>query len=151
MEQNGSLIAAGIFLLVLVPFFVNAFSKRKKHTQICGNTINYDSALKEFWFISPRTRQQLLAVLETPGIFENYAYTFDSETMCLTFCHELTGYTASCVVFLEPQKGGTRIRLIWIRGRLDAPKAGTRLLFSENVFCHDVLQATPVPYDPKKL
>ena len=147
MGTVGVLIVAMMVFVVLLPAFVDSFRNLGEHRRMLGGIVNHDPLQREFWYSSPRTVWEILGILEKPGVYEEYSYHFDREKMTLTLQRALTGHKAECIVFLEERGSGTRIRLYWTYSRLEGQKMGTEIIFYENFFCRDVLEACPIPYD----
>lgn len=147
MGTVGILIVAVMVIVVLLPAFADSFRNLGEHQRMLGNVVNHDPLQREFWYYSPKNVWEILEILERPDVHEEYSYRFDREKMMLTLQHVLTGHKAECIVFLEESGTGTRIRLYWTYSRLEGQRMGTDIIFYENFFCRDILQACPVPYD----
>ena len=150
MGMAGVLIVAVMVTAVLLPAFLESFRNLGEHQRMLGNIVNHDPLQREFWYSSPKKVWEILRILEKSGVYEEYSYHFDRERMTLILQNVLTGYKAECVVFLEERDNGTRIRLYWTYSRLEGQKMGTEIIFYENFFCRDVLEACPIPYDKTK-
>lgn len=148
--QTGTLIVAGMFVLVLAPAFWNLLQRKRRHAKITDGTVNHDHAFREFWYDSQKPVDEILAILSESGTCEEHTYRFDRETMVLSLSDNFKGDTTRYIVLLSPRADGTRIQLYRKEGLHRTSRAGLELISYENIFCKEILGAEPIPCENKR-
>jgi len=150
MERSEQFLIA-VFAVCWIIAFAKWIGETRKHMQMFGFIKNYDDSRRECWYFVDKKTEEIVEILAYSGSYGDYKYYLDTTNMILTLQHELLGGSRiRCIVFLDAQENGTRIRTYLIEGSYPYSLRQDKTPVFCDFFWKTVLDADPIPYSKGK-